>query len=413
MSVKHFTRKDGMYILALLAVFSMPFHIQLTRYLVGVLMGVWLLEMVLGRGLKTMLGHLFQQRLVWFVVVFYLLHVASLFLSSNADRALFDLERKLPLLLLPLAFATMPSMGRVRRNHILLSFAAANLLISLICLGVFAARLTDPSYLQKFLNYPLYRFYTDFSLFNKSTYFALYLEVSVAFLLYLYHEGSPVKKGWLAAAVVLLTLLVLAVSSRAAIAGLMVVFVTTILMYGKRLRVKVLSLAGLILLVAVVLGNYRFRNYREMAGRLLRGELIDQQELIQQDAMRLLIWDSALDLSLDHFWLGTGTGDVQQMLNSEYRRRGIHRHMDHNYNPHNQYLSSFLALGITGLVVMLVWMLWPLISAWRDKDYPGMVWMLMMLLHFFFESMLNRSPGVLLFAFFYSLLVVHRYRKEP
>jgi O-antigen ligase len=87
--------------------------------------------------------------------------------------------------------------------------------------------------------------------------------------------------------------------------------------------------------------------------------------------------------------------------------------MDHNYNPHNQYLSSFLALGITGLVVMLVWMLWPLISAWRDKDYPGMVWMLMMLLHFFFESMLNRSPGVLLIAFFYGLLIVQRYRKEP
>ncbi len=402
-----------MYILALLTVFSMPFHLQLTRYLVGGLLGVWLLEMVVGRGVKAMLGHLLQQRLVWFVVVFYLLHVASLFLSGNVDRALFDLERKLPVLLLPLAFATMPSIRRRRRNYILLSFIAANLFVSLICLGFFTARLTDASYLQKFLNYPLYRFYTDFSLFSKSTYFALYLEVSVAFLLYLYHGGSPVKKGWLAAAAVFLTLLVLAVSSRAAIIGLMVVFVTTILMYGGRLRVKVLSLAGLILLVAVVLGNYRFRNYREMAGRLLRGEPIGQQELIEKDAMRLLIWDSALDLSLDHFWLGTGTGDVQEMLNNEYQRRGLHKHMDHNYNPHNQYLSSFLALGITGLVVMLVWMLWPLILTWRDKDYPGMVWMLMMLLHFFFESMLNRSPGVLLFAFFYSLLIVHRYRKEP
>src|SRR6056297_3233882 len=179
-SLKNIPYRDIIYGLAMLIVFALPFHIQLTRYLIGGFMGIWMLELLVKNGPGRMPRYLFSrlslQPLIWLVIAFYLLHVLSLAVSSNFDQALFDLERKLTLLLIPLAFSSLPPIAEKRQHHILISFVAANLVIALICTGFFIDRLWDPTYFNKFLDYPLYYIYSDFSLFNHPTYFGLFLD---------------------------------------------------------------------------------------------------------------------------------------------------------------------------------------------------------------------------------------------
>jgi O-antigen ligase len=121
-----------------------------------------------------------------------------------------------------------------------------------------------------------------------------------------------------------------------------------------------------------------------------------------------LIWDAALDLSREHLWFGRGAGDVQQALNREYQRRDLKKHMDRNYNPHNQYLSTLMGLGLAGLALLAALLLWPLVWGIRHRDYLAVAFILLYMSHFMFESMLSRSPGILSFAFFYGLLILNR-----
>jgi len=410
--------RDLIYALALMIAFSLPFHIHLTRYLIGGFMGVWLLEFMVKDGPTRMPRHLYRrlsrQGLIWLVIIFYLLHLASLWVSSNFDQAFFDLERKLTLLLIPLAFSSLPSIEDQRQHHILISFVAANGMIALLCTGFFVDRLLDPAYFKKFLDYPFFYIYRDFSLFNHPTYFGLFLVLSVAFLIYLYHQPQKfLSRRWIVVLIALFSLLIFAISSRAAILVLVVLFILAVFHYARSLTVKLSLLAGLIVLTTLGLTNYRFSNYLELAKKVAQGSQIHSRELIEQEALRFVLWDVAVDLSRQNLWLGTGTGDIRSDLKKEYERRDILKHMKRTFNPHNQYLSTLLGVGIFGMLVLLAMLVWPLILACRHRDFLGISLLVLFILNFAFESMLNRSPGILSFSFFYGWIIMHRYRKHP
>jgi len=460
---------EWLFILLVMTAFSMPFHIELTRYLTGGVMGVWLLRIVIPRlagskftpprlagsenmtprlagfknahprlaglepsrlkplrpkwggiqpsGVKHFLPQTTvtvssatrgRQSLLYIVIAFYLLHVVSLWTSSDFGHALFDLERKLTILLLPLAFSTLSALRGKRKDDILASFIAANLAISLFYIGFYLGKLSHPEYFRDFVDYPLYWIYTDFALLNQSTYYALHMELCVAFLFYLYHRPHPpVSRRWIAGLIVFFTLMIFLVSSRAGIIGLVVLFAYTIVHYARGRKLKGVLTAGLVVVTVLGLTNYRFDNYLDLGRKLLQGHQVSHQELIENDALRFLIWETSLELSREHCWWGMGTGDVQKELNRAYQRRNIRQYMDHNFNPHNQYLSTYMGTGFFGLILLLMLLIWPLIISFREKDYLAAGLILLFVLHFMFESMLNRLPGILPFAFFYGLLVMN------
>jgi len=390
---------------SMLIVFALPFHIHATRYLIGGLLAVWLVGIVW----KRKLFYLLNQRLVWVAILFYALHVVGLFLSSNTQKAWSELEHKLTLFLLPLAFASVGVMESGRRDRVLLAFVAGTLLVTLVSLAAYIVRLFDPNYLDYFLRFPLYNIYTDFSFFNHPTYYALFLELSIVVAFYLLRKTwIPVRKGWLIAIIVLFSMLVFLASSRSGILSLLVIFMITIFMHCRGRNWKLFWIGMMIVVGFLATQNYRFGNYIELAGEMAGGGELDTDELVEKGAMRLVLWDVALDLSQDHLWFGRGTGDTQDALEQEYERRDLKKHMDRNYNPHNQYLSTLLELGLTGLAVLTGLLLWPLILGIRHGDYLAVAFILLYMSHFMFESILSRSPGILSFAFFYGLLILNR-----
>lgn len=398
------------FCLSVLLVFALPFHVEATRYLTGALLAIWLLDALWHRSLSSLL----DQRLVWLLVLFYALHVSSLLISANTKQAFGDLEHKLTLLLLPLAFASVGMMEAKRKDLVLLSFVAGTLTVTVVSLAAFTVRLFDPDYLEYFLRFPLYNLYTDFSLFNHPSYYALFLELSVIFGFYLLKRpGVPVGKGWLITIILSFSGMVFLTSSRAGILSLLVIFGVTLLMYTRRRNRKLLWIGVLVLLGVLAMHNYRFSNYLDLAGKVTKGGKVETSELVKQDAIRLVLWDVALDLSREHLWFGRGTGDVQEALNREYQRRDLIKHLDRHYNPHNQYLSTLMGLGLAGLFVLIALLLWPLIRGLRQGDYLAVAFILLYMSHFMFESMLSRSPGILSFAFFYSLLILNRRETFP
>jgi O-antigen ligase len=81
-------------------------------------------------------------------------------------------------------------------------------------------------------------------------------------------------------------------------------------------------------------------------------------------------------------------------------------------NSHNQFLQTFLALGLPGILLLLSLFVFPIINSLKTKNYILFCFLVIVFLNFLTESMLETISGVVFFAFFYSLLIANSTRKE-
>ena len=62
---------------------------------------------------------------------------------------------------------------------------------------------------------------------------------------------------------------------------------------------------------------------------------------------------SAKEVIAQNWLWGVGIGDVQDVLNEEYKKRGFELGYKVNLDTHNQYLETWIGLGIFGLFLLV------------------------------------------------------------
>ena len=90
-----------------------------------------------------------------------------------------------------------------------------------------------------------------------------------------------------------------------------------------------------------------------------------------------------------------------------YQTHGMIVAFNEHLNAHNQYLQTFITLGIGGVIGLLVMLLYPLSHAISNRNllYAGFIFIF--ILNIFVESMLETQAGNLFFAFFNALLYMY------
>ena len=120
---------------------------------------------------------------------------------------------------------------------------------------------------------------------------------------------------------------------------------------------------------------------------------------------RIYIWNSAVKVIKQNWFLGVGTGDVKDNLRSIYTENGFVDGVKRNYNAHNQFLETWIGLGIFGEIILLTMLVYGLVKGIKNRDILLQSFIILLFVHFFFESMLNRLAGIIFFSYYYSLLL--------
>lgn len=114
------------------------------------LLTVWLFE---GR-YKQKLKAIFSNKALLVLISFYILHLIGLLYTSDLNYGLKDIRVKLPLLFLPIVFATSEPLENSKVNSIIRIFIAATLISTLISFGIFLAKeVNDFRNLSPFLSH--------------------------------------------------------------------------------------------------------------------------------------------------------------------------------------------------------------------------------------------------------------------
>ena len=121
--------------------------------------------------------------------------------------------------------------------------------------------------------------------------------------------------------------------------------------------------------------------------------------------MRLEFWKTGWNIVKLHPWFGVGTGDIQDSYNQMYTVLNSNLDVVWRLRSHNQYLAITVAFGVFGLVIFLVYLLYPAFTLKNDVHELYWPFFFMFLLSFLTEDTLETQAGVTSFIFFQTLFL--------
>jgi O-antigen ligase len=394
---------------AIIILILIPIYVWFTPPFMILWALLWIIEKIKDKS-KFKVENRYQKWLFILFLAFYFWQLIGITYSEDTQTGWNTLFSRLSLLFFPLVLLVPGE--KIKNNRILLLkiFSLSTTIFIIICfLNAFNNSITfnlgsitfNPHPLKEdWMNY-FYGYY--FSINQHPSYLAMYVIVSIFISLESYFETSLKmwkRIVWLVIATFLLTSIYF-LSSRS---GLMtiVVFVPFYLLYknyrSMKLGTGLLILLTLLLLFPIVLTNERVS---------ISMKEISINSFFQKDE-RLSIWDSAINLISKNILLGVGIGDVKTELMKEYIERDDNSLIQNQYNVHNQYLEVLLENGIIGLILFLAILIVMLTSAISERNIIYLLFIVMMIIFFLFETVIHRIQGVTFFSLFSFLLLQYK-----
>lgn len=382
------------FLLSCLIAFLLPF-----KQIVSICIGLLLLNWILEGDFKNKFSNLNHRNLFVLFIGFYLVHVLGLCWTENQPAGWFDLEVKLSLFIFPFIFATRP-FAKEQMDKIFVSFLTGCALASLIILAR-ACWIYLFRHENKF-------FYEEFSWFMHPSYFSMYLNFCLLFVLISFSRGADrPRKAWLLLVPLFLLVIVL-LSSKLGLITLVLLILSWLIWVVIRHRWYKIGLFSVSVLVLGIAGVLKFSpdisSRIKNAVHAVSTKPADKSDA-ESTAVRMFVWGAAADVIHAHPWIGVGTGDAKDALMEKYKEEDITGALKNHLNAHNAYLQVFVALGLLGFMLLAAMQILPCVVALREKKIMLLSFILLAVLNFLPEAMLETQAGVMYYGFFNSLLL--------
>lgn len=366
------------------------------------------------------LRRLINQPVLLLLILFYLLHPLSLLYTENFHDGKMWLEFRLPLILIPLFIGTAkPETIHPRRLSLLFAFGTALISLTGIAFGIYRTVVYHN-------NEYLYSDHLGWLFDKQAVYFAAYINFSIAILLFYLHKNDENFRSFKPLAIVSILLMSITsylLASRTAMV-ILVLLITGYIVFLVLSRKQYLP--ALILLFGLLVGGFMFiKVFPKTVKRFIS---IGNTEYVYDNThpidhfnsdisdqnwnslnQRLAAWSCARAVIGKNLLLGTGIGDVQDELVSEYEKRNFHLGVHTRMNAHNQYLDVLLGFGVTGLIIFLAaYLLFPLYLSWHRKDFLLAFFVSATAVYYLTEVFLNRNQGIIFVVFFLVILSINR-----
>jgi O-antigen ligase len=120
--------------------------------------------------------------------------------------------------------------------------------------------------------------------------------------------------------------------------------------------------------------------------------------------LRFLEWKSGVEGIKDHAIIGTGTGGTLDVLVAHYKKANL-GDFNSDYNAHNQYIETYLEIGLLGFISLLLCFLIPFLYAIRNKNRLLASFVIIVALVCLSECFFERGKGIMLYVSFVSLFM--------
>lgn len=339
------------------------------------------------------------QKIALFASILYLLVMTmSLIWSEDLKTGIDNVLSQVGLVLFPLCFLLTDTKYLTSRNIQVLGYAFLFSIFAVFCFFLFKASLRVASG-DVFISVV-----NSFDL-RHHAYTSLYANIAIIFTYYVMSKKWNKSKVWLR--IVLFFLLVIfecyvvIVNSRAGvISNVFIVVACLVHFFIKHSNWKIIVPTLWLVVGSIVLINIIFPNRINKIVKII--------ENVNEDT-RSDIYSVNMQLAKDAPIYGFGVGDYRSEQIKRYHSDNFEKGIINEYNAHNQYIESYLAAGVLGLVAFLFMTLSPVWASLCEKQKDSFFVFLIVfvvMFGFLFESLLNRQMGLLFIAYLFSVMTL-------
>jgi O-antigen ligase len=158
-------------------------------------------------------------------------------------------------------------------------------------------------------------------------------------------------------------------------------------------------LVAVLLLITVVVKNERVNFLLSDLDKLVSNKYSEMSD------DRIITWKASFRVISNNLLFGVGVGDVRNELVREYELMGAEKHIQQRLNAHNQFIEVILETGIPGILVFLMIYFYMIRIAISNSNTLYLLFILMTIVFFMFETTLYRLAGIAFFSLFAFLLI--------
>jgi len=400
--------------LTILLAFSLPLYRHIPPVLIALLFINWLIE----GNWKEKIANYKIHRIALLPCLLYILYCIGMLYTENMEFGMKDLETKLSFLLLPLIFASKPSLTKEETDKVFQGFILGCATALLFCFfhslyiyfdemyRIHTGKLNNTGASTK------YFLSSDLSYFIHPSYFAMYLGLCCAYILQLFTLKMPTSSNMnkliLSIILVVFSISIVFLASKMGIIVFLFICLWAIMYIVFKKKYYVLGIGFILFLTGSAL--FLYKNSEILASRLnvtlntLESQKLDKTST-ESSTVRILIWEQAVLLLKKNLISGVGTGDIKDVLLEKYKQEGMTGAFDHKLNVHNQFLQTSLTIGLPAGLFLILCLLIPLIISINTRNPILSFFILSFVLNILVESMFEVQAGVLFYAFFNSIFL--------
>jgi len=369
---------------------------------------LWILTIWLNLNKRPInLSQQFKDVEFWFIL-YYLLLIIGMFWTDNQIFGLSKIENKLSFILFPILFR----FSKINLNR--------RTIFSILLFGLFISLLFYESVgFYKSIYYPVVEHYSyltgaKFTVFMHRGYFSLYLIIGISVCI-----ARILNKKKLIIHLLLYAFFTLGLFQTLSKAGVLCFIVVHIIyiIHTFMNKWKTVKKKHIVFLLAVSMIAILF-SIKSVIVRIdktiyaLNHIKLEDNNSIESNQARLIMWNTSVKLIKDNFIYGTGTGDYNDELikrNKRYQNLGV---VSSELNSHNQFLNTFVQLGLIGFLVLSAIFYSYFRIAFKNRDLLIVIIGVSFLLNFLFESIIETQSGIILFCVLFICSTSSELRKD-
>lgn len=332
------------------------------------------------------------------MLLFFMLFLISLTYTENKAEGWKDIESKLSLLVFPLAILSQKRLTKLEIKLIVGGFSHFVFWSSVVALllGLFQKG-------KLLTNQEL-----AIQIGMHASYLSLYLVLAFSYFIYQFRKSKGYQYFYLLLTALSFILLLLLASRIILVSTFLIGGVWIFFFNYSHLRFTILvsmlavAIAAILLIPSV---KVRFVEAIDFKDKVELDADINEHKTLGRSyggrAIRVAIWTCSMDVVKEHWQFGVGAGDVHKHLQQSYKDHVFEFAYKHNnYNAHNLFIETIIAIGVIGLILIIA-MLWLVLKkAIKDKCLLQLTFILSFIMLSIMESSFNVHRGLVYFMLF-------------
>ena len=346
---------------------------------------------------------------IWILpVIFFFAYAIGASYSGNFESGLNLVLRKIHLAAIPFGFVLLDHRKFEQYIHdvVIGIFLTCCIVSSLACIGASVVNMSNAQDISFFVADEQYFYFTSHALSSPLNVSPVYLSMYYNVALLIVFVSRLIKNSTLKyiLGIYFIVFIILCGSAVGIISAFFILFLWLAQIGNRKILLTGLLITLAAVAIAVVIDRARIK---DMAANSLKFTYTnDDRTQSIYAADRLKIWTIAASTINRANWLtGYGTGNGQKALEEKYTEKRMFQELRDELNPHNQFISTTLDLGVIGLFLLGLILTIPMLIAIRNNAFLPFGFLMITTIFFCAESVLLRQKGIVFFSFFYCLLI--------